>query len=302
MAHKLNSGKSLRLLILPLLALAVVALTANVSAQTAEEYYNQGVQAMQNSNYDVAIPAFQGAIEANPDYVDAYLNLGVIYFEQNNYDEALDMFRQATEKDPKNADAFANLGRVQAKLRKYVEAEASLKKALELKGADPDLYKELAMVYYSKSSYGDVVDVIDKLHAAGGGDYLTWYMLGKSKQKLDKTNEAIQALEKSAELNPDYYNAHSALGQIYLGQEKYRQAANAFKAAEKSDPNKAYRAAYNFAVAMENLSPEDYAANIANWERYVKLAKNNPKASRDVAVAKEHIEKLKDAEKHAELQ
>ena len=97
------------------------------------------------------------------------------------------------------------------------------------------------------------------------------------------------------------YNAHSSLGSIYLAQEKYNSAAGAFSAAMKADKKK-YRAAYNYAIAVESSNPEDYDTNIANWEKFINLAKNNPKAKNDVGIAREHVAELKKAKEQAALQ
>ena len=98
-------------------------------------------------------------------------------------------------------------------------------------------------------------------------------------------------MQKALEIKSDYYNAHFALGQIYLGQEKYSRAASSFKAALNADPRK-YRASYNYAVAAESQDQDNIDANIANWNAFIKLAKNNPKANNDVAIAQQHVKDL----------
>ena len=84
--------------------------------------------------------------------------------------------------------------------------------------------------------------------------------------------------------------------------EKFRQAASEFKAAENTDAKRAYKAAYNYAVAMQSDSPEAHDANIANWERFIQLGKKNPKAKSDVAMAEDHVKALKEAKDEADMQ
>ena len=95
------------------------------------------------------------------------------------------------------------------------------------------------------------------------------------------------------EKKSDYYNSHFALGQIFLGQEKYSTAAGSFKAAMRADSKK-YRAAYNYAVAVESENQDAIDTNIENWNAFIKLAKNNPKAKNDVAVAEQHVKDLQE--------
>ena len=185
-------------------------------------------------------------------------------------------------------------------MKRYAEAETSFKSAIAISPTE-NLYKELGKVYYKKNNYNEVVDAFNKCHEMGGGDEMTYYMLGKSYQKVDKIPEAITALNKSVQLKNDNYNAHSTLGQIYLGQEKYSKAASSFQQAMKSNPSN-YRAVYNFAVAQEMASPDNYTSNMKYWEDFIRVAKNNPKAKSDVEIARKHVEELKEAAENVTLQ
>ena len=69
----------------------------------------------------------------------------------------------------------------------------------------------------------------------------------------------------------------------------------------KASPKK-YQAAYNYAIAVESQDPQNYDANIANWDKFISVAKKNPKAKAQVATAQNHVKKLKDAKAQAALQ
>lgn len=290
---------------LPLLLLLVMftaaLVTPSVSADEikAKEAFNAGVEYKNNGDEMGAVASFKMAIKENPNYTDAYINLGTIYFGQKAYDNALEQFKLATEKDPKSVDAFSNLGKVQYVLRRYAEAEVSFKSAIAIQPT-ADLYKDLGKVYYKKKNYSEVIDAFGKCHEMNGGDYTTYYMVGKSQQKLGNDTKAIEALKQSIKAENNYLS-HSLIGQIYLSQEKYGPAASSFKSALKVDP-KQYRAAYNYAVAVETSNPENYAENIKNWEAFIKVAKNNPKAKKDVNIAQSHVDDLKDAMEKSNLQ
>ncbi len=301
----ITKRKSITTLFFQFIVLAVLCLAAWTSvladAEKAKEHFNAALTAEQNGDEAGAITSYEAAITEDAGFIDAYINLGAIHFRQKNYDQALQSFKAATEKDQQNADAFANLGRVEYALKKYAEAEMAFKTASTLKPDSPNICKELGKVYYKKQNYPEVINAFTKCHELGGGDYLTYFMMGKAYQKQNNLSEAITALQKSIGLRDNYYNAHSALGSIYLSQEKYRSAAGAFQAAMKADPGK-YRAAYNYAVAAEQSNPEDFDANIANWENFIRVARKNPKASKDVAVAQDHVKELKEAKEKASLQ
>jgi len=72
-------------------ALILIALLVPVvsSQQTAEEWYNKGVDLYNQGNYDEAIKCYDEAIKLNPQLTEAWSNKGVVLGEQGNYDEAI---------------------------------------------------------------------------------------------------------------------------------------------------------------------------------------------------------------------
>lgn len=286
------SDSLVRVFVAVFAALAVFSSAALAQNEPAAEAYNKGVQAQQAKNLDSAAIYYQQAIAADANYYDAYLNLGAIQYQQGNYDDALKTFKTAAEKKPDNVDAYANVARVEFVAKRYPEAEEAYKKAL-VNGQDrTDLQKELAKVYFLRSNFPLVIETVEKVHAANAADDESWYMLGKAQEKQEMTKEAIAAYEQSIAAREQNYQAHFALGNIYLQQQNYAKAAEQFKAALEDDP-KAFRAAYNYAVSMESANGDNVDANIANWEEFIRIGKNHPKAKQDVAIAQQHVAELK---------
>ena len=58
-----------------------------------------------------------------------------------------------------------------------------------------------------------------------------------------------------------------------------------------AEPGK-YQAAQNYAVAMESADSDAIDANIGHWNAFIKLAKKNPRAKNDVAIAEQHVKDL----------
>jgi superkiller protein 3 len=273
--------------------------TTNVFAadtEKAKENYNEGLKSQQAGNTTDAAQFYLAAITLDPSYIDAYINLGAIYFEKKDYQNALVQFRTATEKDKSNATAFANLGRVESALKKYVEAEAAIKTAISLDGKNADLYKELGKVYFYKNSYTELIETLKKCHEMGAGDQLTWYMLGKGYKQEEQYAPALEALNKSISIEPKNYQAYFALGQIYQAQEKFDLAASSYKKAHGANPKK-HLAMYNYAIAIESANPDNFDKRISAWEEFVRIAKNDPLARKDLAFAEDHLKELRDGKK-----
>lgn len=298
-----NLSLMLSIAVLAVLFLSTQAAVAqDDNANKAKENFNAGIKAEQEGKIEAAILAYQAAITVDPNFVDAHLNLGAIYFQQKEYQKAEEQFTKAVDAAPENADALANLGRLQYLTKRYDPAIANFEKALAGNPNDADLLKDLAKCQYRKRNYEKAEELLSSCHKAGGGDNSTYYMLGNSQYKLDKTDAAIASLKQSIDLDGTYYSALSLLGRIYLAQQKWGPAATYYKRAMNTKSSQAYRAAYNYAIAVEQQDPENYSTNLKNWESFVRMAKGNPKASKDIASAQSHIDELKEAIAQIELQ
>ena len=298
---KRNLFSPLMLILTILLFVFSVNLTVLADTEAAKVAFNKGLEFEKANNNVAALASYQLCLKEDPSYIDAYINIGTMKFAEKKYDDALTNFKAATEKDSKNVDAFTNLGKVQYKLKKYAEAEASFKSSIALK-EDAGTYKELGKVYYKKKNYPEVINAFTKSHSLGGGDHITQYMLGKAYQKTGKKADAIKALKKSASIKSDYYLAHSTLGGIYASDDKNTAAAAAYKKAMNTTYKKRYNAAYNYAVQIETADPENYKVNIANWQKFIKMAKGKPNAKNQLATATGHVKELQEALEESKLQ
>jgi len=78
-------------------ALILIALLVPVvsSQQTAEEWYNKGVDLYDQGNYDEAIKCYDEAIKLNPQLAEAWSNKGVALQALHRNSEAESAFKKA---------------------------------------------------------------------------------------------------------------------------------------------------------------------------------------------------------------
>ncbi|MFB3895164.1 MAG: tetratricopeptide repeat protein [bacterium] len=82
-----------------------VSLGTTLTQSTAESYYHQGNQYLDQGMYELAIPEYQAALQADPKYRPAYRKLGDAYRYLKNYTSAIDNYLKFVNLSTDTADA-----------------------------------------------------------------------------------------------------------------------------------------------------------------------------------------------------
>ena len=77
---------------------------------SAEEYYDSGIEKLASGDFQGAIKEFDKATEINRKYTDAYYNRGVAKAKSGDYRGAIEDYNKAIEINPKLAEAYYNRG------------------------------------------------------------------------------------------------------------------------------------------------------------------------------------------------
>jgi tetratricopeptide (TPR) repeat protein len=113
-------------------------------------------------------------------------------FANGNYSEAALKYGELLRQDTNNVTTLGNLASAQLELGEVLAAESNVRQALE---TDPS-------------------------------DYFSLYVLGRLRYRQDKLDEALDALSRSAKLNPNYPDTQNYLG-IVLSEKGLRVPAEA---------------------------------------------------------------------------
>ncbi|KAF5414220.1 MAG: Photosystem I assembly protein Ycf3 [Candidatus Methanogaster sp.] len=103
-----------------------------VSAETAEEWNEKGIDFRDSGEYEKAIECSDKAIELDPNYGDAYNTRGIVYDDLKQYERAIEDYNKAIELDPNGAYAYNNRGVTYNNLKKYKKAITDFDQAILL--------------------------------------------------------------------------------------------------------------------------------------------------------------------------
>ena len=104
------------------------------SDKNSSEYVQEGLEHLNQEQYDSAQKAFLKAIEKDANNADGYYSLGGIYNYEQKFKDAEHAFKSVLKIDPTHHNAWYSLGYTYELMGQKDEAEASYKKYRRLKG------------------------------------------------------------------------------------------------------------------------------------------------------------------------
>ncbi|MEN8185712.1 MAG: tetratricopeptide repeat protein [Bacteroidota bacterium] len=131
------------------------ATSNNVLAQLA---YDDGLDYMDENDYQNAINKFTKAIEIDPNFAFAWDNLGISYRNTNQYEKAIDAYERSLEINPKGKMPLINIAVTYNLTKEYKKAIKYYQKYTSLYPNDPEGYYGLGLILYTNSKKEEGLD------------------------------------------------------------------------------------------------------------------------------------------------
>jgi tetratricopeptide (TPR) repeat protein len=194
----------------------------------AREAYENALKAISANQPDEAVRELSRAVEIYPNYFRALNDLGVVLMKLKRLDEAASAFERAISLGPRIFYPRLNLAIVRTKQARYKEAIAILDKVHKENPALVEVRTPLADALMAAGNLDEAerhlrAALSDKrLDRASSGN--TYYLLGLLLNRKQKSEEAVDALQKSAKILPGGSRVHLQLGGAFLQLKRYEEA------------------------------------------------------------------------------
>ncbi|MBI3653705.1 MAG: tetratricopeptide repeat protein [Acidobacteria bacterium] len=210
--------------------------------QKAQEYFDKALKIkppsegaiagraavdVMNRDYQVAETRLRDYLVQNPQSGRAHALLALVCFENNRAEEAEVEAQRALAIAPDDLDALHVLVLVKVIDKAPNEARRLAERALEIDPFDPDMRRVLAQFVDGRAGFLQKVAEAARQH----------YEQGRALKQAGKFAAAVAELEKALSIEPRYYRALIALGDIWLRQEDFERAATAARLAIAIDAN-----------------------------------------------------------------
>ncbi len=259
--------------------------------EKSSELYQLLSEAYEKSGKPVeAYDSLRTATLIDPQNENNYLDLVALCVDHVNYDLALRIANVGLQHVPDSYRLLLERGAVYAMKGQYADAVRDIHAAAALQ-PDKDLpYFAEAMALMELDRMKESIHLLRQRVAVHPNDYLLLYALGEAMNRAGTTpgspqaQEAIQALENSVRLNPDFSRSRAILGTLLLGQGKVQQAVEQLQAALRLDPDD-LTPAYSLARAYRRLGNRELAAKyLAEFEKFKSTERNQYKNRRLITI------------------
>jgi len=151
--------------------------------------------------------------------------------ERGAYDLSLERLVALQAEQPDSVVVLARMGSVLGSLGRFGEAEAALERAHRLSPDDVDIRAGMGIVEFKRGLY-DQAEATLRWVCDRQADHGPAHLYrGEALHLLGRIDEALAALERASELDPDNPRVYQTLGMIYDKRRDPEQAARMYKRA-----------------------------------------------------------------------
>lgn len=202
---------------------------------------------------------YRKAIELKPNFPNAYCDCALIYEEKNLPQTAIEYYQMTLKLQPTHFNALHNLILIKQKLGQLDDVVKLYKIMLHHENSDVfEVCVELGNVlYYGMKNLKEAYIYYKKAANMNNTVDINLF-IGNLLIEMKRNDDALVYFNKAIELDPQCVIAHTNMGAIYKGDEKFIDAINVYEKILKIKPD--------FPDAYCNLA--QCLQQVCNWSNY----------------------------------
>lgn len=164
---------------------------------------NLGNKYDEMGQYDLAEECYRRASEVDPDDDSNYVEWGRMYQNQDRLEEALACYEEATSINPDNQDAWDNQSDCLRLLEKWDETAEVCEELVSRWPDEARYWSNGTVAYWCINNYERMLVFALKTLEMRPDSAQAHSLLGRALQGLDRTEEALAAIENALQIEPD---------------------------------------------------------------------------------------------------
>ncbi len=232
------------------------------------ELYNLAAEAYrQGGDIKRAYDALRTATDVDPDEASNYIDLVALCLDHRNFDLGLEIADISVERIPDSHRLHLQRGVALAMKGRFEDAEVAFAEASELAPGTNLPHVALGLILMQQDRLPDAVRVLRERNQESGGDYLVQWFLAEALHRSGalpdsaEESEAVEALRRALESNPELYQARVLLGRMLVRRGELDQAIGHLERARELAPDDV-AATYQLALAHRGRGDADRAREL----------------------------------------
>ena len=213
-----------------------LALDAYEKAIELSPYYwlawnNKASALNEIGSYGNALQAVEKAIQLDPNQAVSWGNKGFALNNLGHPQEALKALEKASELDPNNDAVWANIANILAGLQKYQYALDAVNKTIDLNPHESRSRNLKGFILNKIDHFSEAIELFDIAIQLDSSNQAAWSNKGFALINLTRYEEALLAANTAIELNPDIPHPWRIKGAALKGLKHYEQSKIAYEQA-----------------------------------------------------------------------
>ncbi len=193
----------------------------------------QALVAVENEQYQEAVPVLEQVLKQEPNTPIAFLQLGRAYMSLKEYSKAVTPLRNLVEKKPDDAFARYELGCALVKTGNWAEAVPHFEAAISQMTSSAIMHFYLALVYERTSRVPEATKEFQNALRLDPNNFPANLLLGRLFVTQQRATDALPYLRRAIKLRPDSIDAHGFLADVYTELGQPANAQREFAEAER---------------------------------------------------------------------
>ena len=168
--------------------------------------------------------------------VMAHIARGVGYDELGRHELAIEEFLAAQELDPHNAEALSYLAAAYGALGRFAKADRAIGNAIRIDPENVQARIGEAILSFRKGLYPEAEvqfkEICDRNPSHGPAHFYR----GEALNRLGRVDEALRAMERTIQLQPQNWRAYHTLGMLFDRKKDRERASEMYRQARELNP------------------------------------------------------------------
>ncbi len=183
-------------------------------------------------NYASAERLYRQALAIAPESLESLKRLGILQQTELKFDDSIQLFDQVLASDPSFSQVNFFLGASYFGKGDFTRAVESFERELKAPSPHPRTHYYLALALQSSGRIEEAISQLNQSFAENPKDADALYELARIYK-----NASLRSIEMLKTLDPDSFQLHALMGEVYADQERYSEAIEEYQAALVKRPD-----------------------------------------------------------------